>query len=183
MDTVKKYLLCGSQVLLRVPEEGDEILLSEWSRDSEYMRLLMAEPARFLYASEQKKWLEHFEKKNAFFMIVYQADQKTIGEIHLSGIDSAAGNAWMSIAIGERVYRNKKLGSQAIELFLEHVFKTLDLNRLSLTVFAYNERALHVYRKAGFKIEGAEREAIFRDGRRWDIVYLGILKSEWLNNR
>jgi len=33
--------------------------------------------------------------------------------------------------------------------------------------------------KAGFKHEGRLRQFILRDDRRWDLIYMGILRSEW----
>ena len=36
------------------------------------------------------------------------------------------------------------------------------------------------YLKAGFKLEGRQREAMRRDDRRWDMVFMGILRDEWL---
>jgi hypothetical protein len=35
------------------------------------------------------------------------------------------------------------------------------------------------YEKVGFKHEGRMRAALNRDGRRWDLIYMGILRAEW----
>jgi len=55
----------------------------------------------------------------------------------------------------------------------------LNLHRVSLDVFEYNPRAIRSYEKVGFKHEGRVRQALNRDGRRWDILYMGILREEW----
>jgi RimJ/RimL family protein N-acetyltransferase len=47
-------------------------------------------------------------------------------------------------------------------------------------VFTYNQRAIRSYEKAGFQFEGRQRERLNRDGERWDMVYMGILRTEWL---
>ena len=52
---------------------------------------------------------------------------------------------------------------------------------LSLTTSAFNERALKLYEKLGFRHEGRGREHILLDGTRWDIVYMGILRDEFLD--
>jgi hypothetical protein len=62
---------------------------------------------------------------------------------------------------------------------LEHAFTRLGLHRVALSVFAFNERAIRAYRKAGFVIEGRAREAIWRDGRYWDELTMSVLESEW----
>jgi ribosomal protein S18 acetylase RimI-like enzyme len=51
---------------------------------------------------------------------------------------------------------------------------------VGLTVFAFNERAIRAYEKAGFRVEGRLREAVRRDGRFWDEIAMGILRGEWL---
>ena len=59
-------------------------------------------------------------------------------------------------------------------------FLVLNLHRLSINVFAYNQRAIKAYERLGFKFEGIERKMLLRDGQRWDVIYMGILKDEWL---
>jgi RimJ/RimL family protein N-acetyltransferase len=51
---------------------------------------------------------------------------------------------------------------------------------VGLSVFAFNERAIRSYEKAGFRVEGRLREAISRDGRYWDEIQMGVLRDEWL---
>jgi RimJ/RimL family protein N-acetyltransferase len=62
---------------------------------------------------------------------------------------------------------------------LDHAFGTLNLHRIGLSVFSFNERAIRSYRSCGFVMEGRAREAIWRDGRWWDEVTMSILHSDW----
>jgi RimJ/RimL family protein N-acetyltransferase len=55
----------------------------------------------------------------------------------------------------------------------------LNLRRITLGVFDYNPRAIRSYEKAGFTLEGHLRKALYRDGSRADIVFMGILREEW----
>ncbi|MHB8304236.1 MAG: GNAT family N-acetyltransferase [Acidobacteriaceae bacterium] len=72
------------------------------------------------------------------------------------------------------------LGQWALSALMDHAFHTLHAHRLWLDVFEDNERALHVYRKAGFQQEGILREAIFRDGEFHTLLLLSILDREYL---
>jgi RimJ/RimL family protein N-acetyltransferase len=47
-------------------------------------------------------------------------------------------------------------------------------------VFEYNPRAIRSYEKAGFRHEGRERLFLNKEGRRWDMLFMGILREEWL---
>lgn len=48
-----------------------------------------------------------------------------------------------------------------------------------ILVFEYNPRAIRWYEKAGFKLEGRLRQFILHNDRRWDLIYMGLLRSEW----
>jgi RimJ/RimL family protein N-acetyltransferase len=56
----------------------------------------------------------------------------------------------------------------------------LNLHRVTLDVFEYNPRAIRSYEKAGFRHEGRQRQALVRNGKRWDLLEMGILCEEWL---
>jgi RimJ/RimL family protein N-acetyltransferase len=43
---------------------------------------------------------------------------------------------------------------------------------------SYNTPALRFLEKHGFVEEVRNREALFRDGRRWDALTLGLLRTE-----
>ena len=60
-----------------------------------------------------------------------------------------------------------------------HAFTSMGLHRVSLAVFAFNERAIRSYEKVGFVVEGQARDAIYRDGRYWDEIDMSMLESEW----
>jgi RimJ/RimL family protein N-acetyltransferase len=46
-------------------------------------------------------------------------------------------------------------------------------------VFDYNPRGVRSYEKAGFVREGVLPEFLARDGKRFDIILMGILRSDW----
>ncbi|GGA41823.1 GNAT family N-acetyltransferase [Paenibacillus yonginensis] len=50
-----------------------------------------------------------------------------------------------------------------------------DIHRLELTVMAHNERALALYRKAGFEVEGTKKDSIYVDGQYVDEFYMAKL--------
>jgi RimJ/RimL family protein N-acetyltransferase len=55
----------------------------------------------------------------------------------------------------------------------------LNLYRVSAFVPEYNGVAIHMLRKFGFTEEIRRRQATERDGRRWDLLTFGLLRSEW----
>ena len=95
---------------------------------------------------------------------------RLIGTCALSQLDSDNGSALYHITIGEKDMWGRGYGTEATRLMLDHAFGTLNLHRIALSVFSFNERAIRSYRSCGFVIEGRAREAIWRDGRWWDEV-------------
>jgi RimJ/RimL family protein N-acetyltransferase len=67
-----------------------------------------------------------------------------------------------------------------MQVILRYAFQELNLRRVSLDTFEYNPRAIRSYEKAGFVHEGRVRKFLLREGRRWDMLFMGILREEWL---
>jgi RimJ/RimL family protein N-acetyltransferase len=58
-------------------------------------------------------------------------------------------------------------------------FEEMNLNRVSLHVFEFNERAVACYKKCGFQMEGRLRQNYYGEGRYWDVFVMGILRDEF----
>ncbi len=108
---------------------------------------------------------------------------RLIGSCAFSALDPDNGAAMFHITIGEKDCWGRGHGTEATELMLDHAFGTLELHRVALAVFAFNERAIRSYRRVGFVIEGRSRQAIFRDGRFWDELHMSVLSDEWRTRR
>jgi len=169
--------------LVAASAEKDAELLARWSHDSEYARQLDSDPARPQSVKRAKediqKWMENESPDSFGFMIRTLADDRLIGFIGLDGIRWTHGDTFVGIGIGDPEYRGNGYGTDAMRVILHYAFTELNLHRVSLDVFEYNPRAIRSYEKAGFVVEGRQRQALNRDGRRWDVIYMGILREEW----
>ncbi len=169
--------------LVAMDPERAAPLFARWGRDAEYVRQLDSDPPRLWSARAIQAWIKKEQDKNVqkelSFLIEAVQDSKLIGFVVLDGIQWSHGDAWLGIGIGERVYRGRGLGTEAVRLVLRYAFTELNLHRVSLNVFEYNPRAMRAYEKAGFRVEGRVRGALQRNGRRWDLVFMGILAEEW----
>jgi RimJ/RimL family protein N-acetyltransferase len=154
-----------------------------WQRDSEYWRLMSSEAAYTSSIRAVKAWIEKdFEQDPppfSVFMIHTLEDDRLIGDIGLDAVRGGHGDTFVGIGIGERDYWGKGYGTDAMRVVLRYAFIELNLHRVSLDVFEYNPRAVRSYEKAGFRHEGRARGVLHRAGRRWDLIYMGILREEW----
>jgi RimJ/RimL family protein N-acetyltransferase len=182
-----KKLFRGELVRLAT-EEPDQLAesISRWARDSEYWRLGAGDAARLFSAKKTKTWIEkdieEASPNDFFFTIRTLTDDRLIGIIALDDINWAQGESFVGIGLGEREFWGKGYGTDAMRLILRYAFTELNLRRVSLNVFGYNQRGIRSYEKCGFKHEGAVRQWLHRDGQRWDLVHMGILREEFLNN-
>jgi RimJ/RimL family protein N-acetyltransferase len=164
--------------LTTLDPDKDSALLSRWNFDSEYARLLDGDIA-YLWTPKQIREFIEKEEGGHFFMIRTMAEDQPIGMINLSGFNWVSGDCFVGIGLGEREYWGKGYGSEAMNLILGYGFRQLNLHRVSLDVFEYNPRAVRSYEKCGFQHEGRVRGALNRDGHRWDLIFMGILREEW----
>ncbi len=157
---------------------------AKWNQDSELTRLM---DARMVSLRSAKAISDFFEKENKEmspvehpFTIRSLEDNHLLGDIGLYVIGEwMPRDAFVGIAIADRNDWGKGYGTDAMKTILRYAFTELNLRRVTLTVFEYNPRAIRSYEKTGFQHEGRLRGALFRDGKRWDMLYMGILRDDW----
>jgi RimJ/RimL family protein N-acetyltransferase len=173
-------LFSGALVRLAVFDvEKDAECMARWNRNSEYQQLLDSGPSNLWTVQQIREWIEKNYNDLYAFSIHTLADDRIIGNVDLNGIQWTAGDAWVGIGIGEPELWGKGYGREAMQLILRFGFEQLNLKRISLTVFEYNQRAYHSYLKLGFREEGRLRQWMQRGGERYDMIYMGILREEW----
>jgi RimJ/RimL family protein N-acetyltransferase len=179
-----KDLFRGKLVRLTTEEPETQAKYEvRWRRDTEFHRLADADPANVISEKKIKEWLEkrgeEVKPERYPFSIRALEGDKLIGFMGL-WLDLVHGEAWVGIGIGEREYWGKGYGTDAMRLILQYAFMELNLQRVSLALHAYNERALKSYEKVGFRLEGRTRSDQLREGKRTDTLWMGILRDEWL---
>jgi Acetyltransferases, including N-acetylases of ribosomal proteins len=113
------------------------------------------------------------------FAIVRKSDDKLLGNCSLHNIHTISRNSEIGLFIGEDENRRRGYGTQVMELLLSYGFFYLNLNNIMLKVFSFNEHAIHVYKKVGFKEFGRRRQNYYLNGQHYDDVFMDILKEEF----
>lgn len=117
---------------------------------------------------------------SAILLLIALSDgDEVIGDIALQDIDSINRNASLRIAIDSDQHMGKGYGPEALRLLLEYAFGILNLHRIELQVFAYNERAIKAYEKVGFIREGVQRDALYYNHEYHDSIMMSILEHEY----
>ena len=169
--------------------EGDKVYLSPMStEDAEtYCRWLndplvsgnIAGAARVDSLTTEKEYIEKVHKnKSHLYAIVLKETDTLIGNIGIEEIDNTSRTAALGLFIGDEEHRGTGYGSEALRLACRYAFDRLNLHSLHLWVFSFNERAMNVYKKVGFREVGRMRESYFLDGKYHDSILMDLLRDE-----
>lgn len=167
-------------IKLRKLTLNDTNIYHSWRNDVEVM--YTTSPLLDIYTLEETEEFISLiiSQSNAkSYIIEHKETNQAVGIVSLSNIDYKNRSAECIIDIGEKATWGKGIGKAALSLILEYAFRELNLHRVFLNVFSFNERAIKLYEKMGFMREGVLRQAFYRAG--WhDIVIMSILKNEYL---
>lgn len=181
-------MLRGERVVLRPFSEDDIAAMGPVLADPEMLRLTgsvhtteEAHAASPVLDERTLTWYRtrHEQTDRLDLAVIDRASDTCVGEVVLNEWepDNRACNFRILLGSGGR---NRGLGSEATRLVLQWAFSRTDLERISLEVYAFNPRAEHVYRRAGFVMEGRKRAALRFDGVGVDALVMAALREEWL---
>ncbi|MBL8132437.1 MAG: GNAT family N-acetyltransferase [Anaerolineae bacterium] len=171
----------GERIRLTALRADDAQTFAGWYQDGEFARLFDAGPAVPKSERDTEKYMDEAARdrgRYAFAIRQHYSDEM-IGILEIDSVQWTHGSAWLAIGIGDPSHRGKGFATEAMKLALRFAFHELNLHRLQLTVFSYNEAAIRLYEHLGFQREGVFREALHRDGQRYDMILYGLLKTEW----
>ncbi len=132
---------------------------------------------------KERELLEKLARDQNVFAIVDKNSGKLIGNCGLHNVDFINRKAVLGIFIGDKDYRNRGFGAEAISLLLDFAFNALNLNSVMLVVKEFNKRGIKCYEKCGFKKIGIRREASIVAGKKYGEIMMDILAEEFSENR
>ena len=172
-----KIILRGDKVILRPIKVSDANRFIKWLSSPDVNKYTTRKPVSL---KEEIKWIKSLSKnKDEIHWAIDTKDEIHIGSIGLE-INKQDKKAGFDIFIGDKSYWGQGYGYEASLLIMNYAFTKLKLHRIYLSVYIYNSRAIKLYKKLGFKIEGRGRESIFYKNKFYDQIFMGILKKEWL---
>lgn len=179
MSEKRTIFLSGKIVNLRPAQKSDVPLFTRWINDPEVRQFLAS---IFPQTEKQEEsWYENMGKDDHNIVLVIETKDGTpIGLMGIHKIHWINRTATTGALIGEPEYWGSGYGTDAKMILLDYAFNTLGLRKIESDVIAFNKRSLRYSLHCGYKIEGKVRKHIFRNGKFWDKIMLGVFHDEWL---
>ncbi|WP_425446497.1 GNAT family N-acetyltransferase [Dethiothermospora halolimnae] len=174
-------MLKGKKVKLRGIEKEDVKLAYKYMNDPEVILNLTPSIPYPMTLDREMDWYENQKKSKDTYNFAIEAIEEGIyiGGCGINTLDLKNGVVIVGIFIGNKDYRSKGYGTEAMKLLIDFIFNQINVNKVQLVVYGFNERAIKSYKKNGFIEEGRIRQRIFRNGKYHDEIVMGILREEY----
>lgn len=172
--------ISGKKVNLRPVSKSDIPNFLVWVNDEE-IRDLVGGGQFPTTEQDEEKWFAKLQgdRSNIVFVIETK-DGLPIGVMGAHKIDWISRVCETGALIGDKDYRGGGYGTDAKMVLLNYLFNTLNIHKVCSAVISYNKRSLHYSMHCGYEIEGVRKKHLFKKGRYWDKVELGLFKKQWL---
>ncbi len=171
--------LTGEKVRLRtpVPEDADAVMAIREADVSLYYG--SPDPPVQWRREHVAGWVndDPGPRRVNFCIVPLDDESRVVGTLSLQLIDWKNRNTMMGIGLHPDE-RGKGYGTDATTVAVDFAFDQLNLVKVYLGTFAFNEHAKHVYDKLGFVVEGVLRDERFRDGRYWDEYLMATWRDD-----
>lgn len=164
---------------LRGLEKRDLEIINKWECVPELINFSGA-PLRYTNPIADMKWIDYLQNcGNTIRCAIVDKTDKIIGVVSLIFIDYINQSAVFQIIIGDKVNREKGIGTWATRKILNHAFYNMNLNRVELFVLNKNTKAIRLIEKCGFVCEGKKRSACYNKGKLDDLLMYSILRNQF----
>lgn len=171
--------LDGERVELRTIEEEDLAFLQEGVNDPSVWRAIgLSGPVN---RPQEEEFFEEIVCDEGQVNLLVAVDGEPAGTVGLGPKQEETHAAELGYWI-HADYRRQGYGREAVGLLTDYGFRQRGLHRISARVFEFNDASRALLESLGFTEEGVNREAVFVDGRYWDVRWYSVLDREWDGN-
>lgn len=182
VNLAEKPSIVGERVILRPFNEDDLPFIEECITDPEVIKLTGSSSDFDRDVLINWYGTRNEQKDRLDLAIVDKTQNVMVGEVVVNLYDEKKQSMNFRILIGPRG-RDRGLGTEATQLFIDYVFKHTNLQQLTLSVFEFNPRARNVYEKVGFVVGSVDKNDLEYDGKWIDSINMKLTREDWDKNR
>jgi RimJ/RimL family protein N-acetyltransferase len=170
----------GKIIYLRAIEAEDLELMRTMLNDPEMEKMVVGWAFPVSRQQQQQWYAANLDNSASLRFMIEQKTGKTVGMITLTNIDWKNRKASHGIKLAHQEDRSRGIGTDAVMALMRYAFDELQLNRLESTILETNSQSRHLYcDKCGWKEEGRQRQAVFKNGQYQDLLVVGILADDY----
>lgn len=182
VDLSDKPTIIGEKVILRPFQSSDLPYIEECLNDPEVIKLTGSTPDIDKEIMNQWYSTRNEQKNRLDLAIVDKHLNIVVGEVVVNEYEEQHQSMNFRILIGPRG-RNRGLGTEATQLFIDYVFQHTNLKQLTLSVFDFNPRAKRVYEKTGFVLESINQNELEWEGEGIDSLNMVLKRIDWVEGQ
>jgi RimJ/RimL family protein N-acetyltransferase len=171
----------GAKVRLRLPGERDLDLLSEWYRDPERASPFdrFSIDTREGLAASLRDAASDNSSLAPRFMIERRSDGVAVGCVGHYRTHPVLAILEVGYLVGDPTARGAGLGSEAVGLLVDHLFRTTEFDRVGAVSDVENVASYRLLEKLGFHRDGVFPATLHHHGRWHDAAVYGVTRSAW----
>lgn len=135
---------------------------------------------------EKSSWFHNIKKEKEICIVAENPDLKSpdniIGQCEISNStwDAAPHVGTLGIIVNQN-YRNLTIGGNLIDLAIRESKELYNKEKIVLSSFSTNERAIHLFTKLGFKVIGIRKKQFLMESHYIDEVLMELWIDDYLN--
>lgn len=171
-----------TDIFFRAFELSDAVFINDLRKLDEFENLIGGNK-RFVSSARDQKWIESliFDdcKDKMYVAICSKSTNLIAGYASLSAIDHInKACVWSGIKIHPD-HHCKGYASQTTLLLMKFAFEELNMERISGQCLEEHAVSRRLFVKSGFKLEGIQRNSVFKNGTYHNECVFSVLKEEF----
>lgn len=162
---------------LRPLEREDLKFVHSLANNANVMRYWFEEPYE-AFVELQELYDKHIQDQTERRFVMEQ-NGVNLGLVELIEIDHIHRRAEFQIIV-DPAHQNQGYATAATRLAMDYAFMALNLYKLYLIVDTENAKAIHIYAKLGFEVEGILKHEFFSNGAYHDVTRMCIFQPQYL---
>ena len=179
-----EYLETERLLLRKLTPEGFKYIFDHYPKEEIMRQLGLSTEEEFILQAEKiKGGYTTYDRTIVHFKLIVKDTEEVIGGGGFHNWYPQHLKAELGYALTKEECKNKGYMSEAVVIFLEYGFHTMQLNRVEACVGPKNIPSLSLVKKFGFTQEGYLRKHYIRDGEIQDSLIFSLLREEYLSRR
>ena len=136
---------------------------------------------------EKKSWYNTIKKEKEICIVAEHREIKSpyniIGQCEISNSEwDAASHVGNLGIIVKKKYRDLGIGKRLIDMGIRESKRLNNKEKIMLSCFSTNKRAISLYKKLGFQVVGVRKKQFFIDSKYYDELLMEIFTGDYVKS-